>query len=133
MNQKRYGLVAAYLCSRYAPHCLIPNCHLSNVIFIRAKIMVLNFYLVQIIFMDHLEFPESSLSVHHIDYSLPRASHVSDADFKFVMKHDKSRLSLNSHSYGARPVSDAPSLFTCPSHMYVDHDSALFCSSVLST
>ncbi|XP_071678537.1 uncharacterized protein [Lolium perenne] len=56
-----------------------------------------------IIFMDHLEFPESSLSVHHIDYSLPRASHVSDADFKFVMKHDKSRLSLNSHSYGARP------------------------------
>lgn len=56
-----------------------------------------------IIFMDHLDFPESVLSVHHINYSLPRASHVSDADFKFVMKHDKSRLTLNSHAYGARP------------------------------
>ncbi|KAM0927086.1 hypothetical protein ACQ4PT_003195 [Festuca glaucescens] len=56
-----------------------------------------------IIYMDHLDFPESCLSAHHIDYSLPRASHVSDADFKFVMKHDKSRLTLNAHSYGARP------------------------------
>uniref|UniRef100_A0ACD5UBS7 Uncharacterized protein n=1 Tax=Avena sativa TaxID=4498 RepID=A0ACD5UBS7_AVESA len=56
-----------------------------------------------IIFMDHLEFPESCLSVHHIDYSLPRASHVSDADFRFVMKHDKNKLTINPNAYGARP------------------------------
>uniref|UniRef100_A0A8I6X8B2 Ubiquitin-like protease family profile domain-containing protein n=2 Tax=Hordeum vulgare subsp. vulgare TaxID=112509 RepID=A0A8I6X8B2_HORVV len=59
--------------------------------------------LVTIIYMDHLDFPESSISTHHINYSLPRASHVTDEDFKFVMLHDKSRLTLNAHIYGARP------------------------------
>ncbi|KAE8790941.1 hypothetical protein D1007_34755 [Hordeum vulgare] len=59
--------------------------------------------LVAIIYMDHLDFPESSISTHHINYSLPRASHVTDEDFKFVMLHDKSRLTLNAHIYGARP------------------------------
>uniref|UniRef100_A0ACD5ZNU6 Uncharacterized protein n=1 Tax=Avena sativa TaxID=4498 RepID=A0ACD5ZNU6_AVESA len=56
-----------------------------------------------IIFMDHLDFPELCLSAHHIDYSLPRASHVSDVDFRFVMKHDKNRLTINPNAYGARP------------------------------
>ncbi|KAF7035236.1 hypothetical protein CFC21_046149 [Triticum aestivum] len=46
-----------------------------------------------IIYMDHLDFPESSLSTHRINYSLPRSSHVTDADFEFVMLADKSRLS----------------------------------------
>jgi hypothetical protein len=55
--------------------------------------------------MDHLEFPVSTLSTHRISYDLPRSSHVSDADFKFVMKHDKSKLTLQPHTYGARPVS----------------------------
>ncbi|XP_037480461.1 uncharacterized protein LOC119357702 [Triticum dicoccoides] len=59
--------------------------------------------LLAIIYMDHLDFPESSLSTHQINYSLPRASHVTDDDFDFVMLHDKSRLSLNPHIYGARP------------------------------
>ena len=54
--------------------------------------------------MDHLDFPESSLSTHRINYSLPRSSHVTDADFEFVMLADKSRLSLNPYIYGARPV-----------------------------
>lgn len=56
-----------------------------------------------IIYMDHLDFPESSLSTHRINYSLPRSSHVTDADFEFVMLADKSRLSLNPYIYGARP------------------------------
>jgi hypothetical protein len=89
--------IVVYQCSRYLS-------------FISALTIVLNFYLLQIIFMDFLDFPESCLSVHRIDYSLPRASHVSDVDLKFVMKHDKQRLTINSHAYGARPVSDASCL-----------------------
>ena len=65
-----------------------------------------NLYILrQIVYMDHLDFPESTLSTHRINYALPRASHVTNDDFKFVMKHDKSRLTLNAHTYGARPVS----------------------------
>jgi hypothetical protein len=60
---------------------------------------------MRIVYMDHLEFPVSSLSSHRINYAIPRASHVTDNDFKFVMKHDKSRLTLKAHTYGARPVS----------------------------
>ncbi|EMS63811.1 hypothetical protein TRIUR3_31330 [Triticum urartu] len=57
----------------------------------------------KIIYMDHLDFPESSLSTHRINYSLPRSSHVIDADFKFVMLADKSRLSLNPYISGTLP------------------------------
>ncbi|CAM0873285.1 unnamed protein product [Alopecurus aequalis] len=58
---------------------------------------------IAIVYMDHLDFPESTLSHHRLNYSLPRGSHVTDADFKYVMKHDKNKLTLNAHSYGARP------------------------------
>ncbi|CAM0870693.1 unnamed protein product [Alopecurus aequalis] len=66
---------------------------------------------IAIVYMDHLDFPESTLSHHRLNYSLPRASHVTDADFKYVMKHDKHKLTLNAHSYGARlfrPFRDTP-------------------------
>uniref|UniRef100_A0ACD5Z924 Uncharacterized protein n=1 Tax=Avena sativa TaxID=4498 RepID=A0ACD5Z924_AVESA len=58
---------------------------------------------IAIVYMDHLDFPVSTLSTHRINYAAPRASNISDADFKFVFKHDKSRLTLSPHTYGARP------------------------------
>uniref|UniRef100_A0ACD6AIZ3 Uncharacterized protein n=1 Tax=Avena sativa TaxID=4498 RepID=A0ACD6AIZ3_AVESA len=58
---------------------------------------------IAIVYMDHLDFPVSTLSTHRINYAVPRASNISDADFKFVVKHDKSRLTLSPHTYGTRP------------------------------
>ncbi|KAM0844467.1 hypothetical protein ACQ4PT_057029 [Festuca glaucescens] len=58
---------------------------------------------IAIVYKDHLDFPVSTLSSHRINYAVPRASHVSDNDFKFVMKHDRNKLTLMAHIYGNRP------------------------------
>jgi hypothetical protein len=74
---------------------------------------------MQIVYMDHLDFPVSTLSSYRINYAVPRASHVTDKDFKFVMQHDRNKLTLKAHTYGKRPVSflhistDNASLLTC--------------------
>uniref|UniRef100_A0ACD5UKH4 Uncharacterized protein n=1 Tax=Avena sativa TaxID=4498 RepID=A0ACD5UKH4_AVESA len=58
---------------------------------------------IAIVYMDHLDFPVSTLSTYRINDAIPRASNISDADFMFVVKHDKNKLTLIPNTYGVRP------------------------------
>jgi hypothetical protein len=58
---------------------------------------------IAIVYMDHLDFPVSTLSTHRINDAIPRASNISDEDFMFVVKHDKNKLTLIPNTFGVRP------------------------------
>lgn len=66
-----------------------------------------SFVTMQIVYMDHLDFPPLQAGSHIIDYSLPRACHVRSADFELAMAIDKNRTTLEPNVFGKRPVSNS--------------------------
>jgi hypothetical protein len=60
----------------------------------------------QIVYMDHLDFPPNE---HIIDYLLPRACHVTNSDFAFVVANGLDRKILNNKTvFGRHPVRRYP-------------------------
>ena len=62
-------------------------------------------FLIQVIYMDHLIFPQAAINEHQLNYSLPRACFVHQTDFDLVLEFDKNKLSLGKASFGKCRVS----------------------------
>ncbi|VAH08512.1 unnamed protein product [Triticum turgidum subsp. durum] len=72
---------------------------------------VLSVAMREVIYMDHLIFPQAAINEHQLNYSLPRACFVHQTDFDLVLEFDKNKLSLGKASFGKcrfRPLSETP-------------------------
>jgi hypothetical protein len=50
---------------------------------------------LQIVYIDHLDFPVEQLHGHVFDYSVPRALHVCNDDFELAMPTDRNKKTLD--------------------------------------
>ena len=79
-----------------------------------CNIFSISFFLMQLIYVDHLDFPLLGPLEHVIDYSLPRACQMCKADFEFAVAIDKNKKTLTANTFGKRPVS----YFVLSSHIF---------------